>query len=73
MKTMKYKFNEVFKENLDGTLSPIRQVMIGGVSFGPNLAFGPDARFASINFHQYKGHELEADNRDGVLVIKGIY
>lgn len=73
MKAMRYKFNDIFKENEDGTLSPIRQIRIGGVSFGPNVAFGPNAAFASINFHTYKGHDLEIDEEDGVLVIQGIY
>lgn len=73
MKTMRYKFNDIFRENEDGTLSPVRQVRIGGVSFGPTVSFGPNAAFASINFHQYKGHDLEADEEDGVLVIQGIY
>ena len=70
---MRYQFNEVFTENSDGTLSPTRQIRVGGVSFGPGVSFGSGAAFASINFHQYKNHDLEADDEDGILVIKAIY
>lgn len=70
---MKYQFNQIFRENPDGTLSPIMQIRVGGVSFGPGVTFGPSVTFSSINFFDFKGHELEADEEDGVLVIKGIY
>lgn len=70
---MKYNFNEIFTENQDGTLSPIKQIRVGGVSLGPGLSFGAGAAFGGVNFHQYKGHEIEADDEDGVLVIKAIY
>lgn len=72
-KSMRYQFNEVFTENQDGTLSPIRQIRVGGVSFGPSVSFGSGAAFGGVNFHQYKGHEFEADDKDGILVIKAIY
>lgn len=72
-KSMRYQFNEVFTENQDGTLSPIRQIRVGGVSFGPSISFGSEAAFGGVNFHQFKGHELEADEEDSVLVIKAIY
>jgi hypothetical protein len=71
---MRYQFNQVFTENRNGdTLSPTRQIRVGGVSFGPGVSFGANAAFGGVNFHQYKGHELEADDEDGVLVIKAIY
>lgn len=70
---MRYQFSEVFTENQNGTLSPARQIRVGGVSFGPGVSFGSGAAFGGVNFHQYKGHELEADDEDGVLVIKAIY
>ncbi len=72
-KTMRYQFNDVFKENQDGTLSPIRQIRVGGVSFGPGVSFGSGAAFGGVNFHQYKGHAFEADEEKGILVIKAIY
>jgi len=70
---MRYQFNDVFTENADDTLSPVRQIRIGGVSFGSNVSFSPGAGLAGIDLYQYKGHELEADDEDGVLVIKAIY
>lgn len=73
IKTMRYQFNEIFVENQDGTLSPVRHIRVGGVSFGPSVSFGPGAAFGGVNFYQYKGHELEADHEGGVLVIKAIY
>lgn len=71
--SMRYKFSDVFTENPDGTLSPTRQIRVGFVSFGPNISFGPDAALGGINFHQFKGHDLGADEENDVLVIKAIY
>lgn len=70
---MRYQFNEIFTEKSGGTLSPTRQIRVGGVSFGPGVSFGAGAAFGGVNFHQYKGHEIEADDEDGILVIKAIY
>ena len=69
---MRYRFNEVFEEE-NGSLTPIRQIRVGGVSFGPGVSFVSGAAFGGVNFHQYIGHDMEADDEDGVLVIKGIY
>ena len=70
---MRYQFNQVFTENKDGTLSPNRKIRVGGVSFGPGVSFGSGAAFGGVNFHEYKGRELEADDEDGILVITAIY
>lgn len=70
---MRYEFNQVFKENPDGTLSPLRQIRVGGVTLGPGLSFGPIAAFGGVNFHQFKGHVIEADDKNGILVINAIF
>lgn len=70
---MRYKFNDVFTENADGTLSPTRQIRVGGVTFGQNISFNSSAAFGGINFHQFKGHDIEANDEKGILVIKAIY
>lgn len=70
---MRYQFSQIFTENQNGTLSPLRRIRVGGVSFGPAVSFGPRATFGGVNFYEYKGRTLEADDEGDVLVIKAIY
>ncbi len=67
------KFLEVFRENLDGTLSPLQPINVNGILFGPGVAFGPGVNFGGINFHQYKYLDIAVENVGGTLVIKGFF
>lgn len=69
---MRVRFNEIFQVN-SGQLSPLRRIRVGGVSFGPGVSFGAGVAFGGINFHEYIDHDLEVEEKDDVLVIKGIY
>jgi len=65
------KFETCFKEK-GGRLYVRKDVMIGGVkSCGGDVKAG--TCFGGIDWNNYKGSDLEATTRDGVLVIKGIY
>lgn len=70
---MRYTFNQIFKDNGDGSLSPIRPTRVGGVTISPGVTFAPGVSFAGIDFTKYISHDLEANEEDGVLVIAGIY
>ena len=64
----RYRFQDIFQENLDGSLSPRRTINVNGITFGPGVAFG------GVNFHQYKYLDIAAEEgSDGVLAIKGFY
>jgi hypothetical protein len=70
---MKIKFLEVFKENNDGSLTPQRPIFINGISFGPGVTFQKGVAFGGVDFHLYKYWDIEAEDNNGVLDIKGFY
>lgn len=70
---MKYKFDEIFRENSDGSLTPRRTVRIGSATLGPGVTFGPGVSFSGINIFDFKGADIEAEDKVSVLVIRGFY
>lgn len=69
----RYKFFEIFRENQDGTLTPTRTIRVGPATFGSSVTFGPGVSFGGINFFDFKGNDIQAEDENGVLVIKGFY
>ena len=70
---MRYNFNEIFRENSDDSISPIKRIRVGGVILGPEVTIGAGVAFGGVNFYQFKGHEIEADQDGEILVLKAIY
>lgn len=70
---MKYNFNEIFRENSDGSLTPVRRIRIGGVELCSGVTFSRGAYFGGVDFTLFRGHEIEADTDNEVLVITGIH
>lgn len=71
--TRRYKFLDIFQENLNGSLSPRVRINVNGIEFGPGIVFGTGVTFGGINFHQYKYWDIAAEEQNGVLIIKGFY
>ena len=70
---MRFNFSEVFQENPDNTITPKKNIRIGGATFGPQITFGPGVSFGGVNIFDFRGLAIEADEEDGVLNIKGFY
>lgn len=70
---MRLKFKEVFKENNDGSLTPQKPIFVNGISFNQGVTFQKGVSFGGIDFHLYKYWDIEADDKNGVLDIKGFY
>lgn len=70
---MRYRFDEIFRRNPDNTLTPIRPVHVNGVTFGYGVTFGRGVAFGGINFFNFQGQDIEADEIDGILNIRGFY
>jgi len=70
---MRAPFNTIFIQHPDGTLEPRQRISVGGVDFGPGVRFSRGVAFAGIDFTLFVGHDIEADEENNVLVIKGIY
>jgi hypothetical protein len=69
----RYRFLDIFQENPDGSLTPRRVIEVNGVQFGTGVSFGPGVAFGGVNFHQYKYSDISAEERNGVLVIRGFF
>jgi len=70
---MRLKFLDVFQENNDGSLTPKRQIIVNGLSFGPGVIFQKGVALGGVDFYLYKYWDISADEKEGVLDIKGFY
>jgi hypothetical protein len=70
---MRYRFEEVFQRNPDGSLTPRRTIHINGVTFGYGVTFNRGVAFGGIDFFNFENKDIEADEINGVLNIKGFY
>jgi len=69
----KINFYSIFRLNKDGSIEPIRRVRIGGVQVGPGVRFVGSVRFGKINLFDYIGSDFAVEEKDGLLIIVGIY
>lgn len=70
---MKIHFTNIFKVYPDGSIEPLRPVMISGVQLGPGVRFTQGVSFGGVDLSLYTQKDLEIENSGGVVVIKGIY
>lgn len=70
---MRYNFNEIFRENADGSISPINRIRVGGVTLGTEVKMKAGIAFGGVDFYQFKDRQIEADHDGEILVIKAIY
>jgi len=69
----RYKFRDIFYENVDGSLTPQRQIFVNGISFGPGVTFQKGVAFGGIDFHLYKYYDIAGREENGILVIEGFF
>lgn len=70
---MRQQFNQVFQEHNDGTIEPLRRVNINGVIFDRGVRFTSGVAFGGVDIHKFKGWDMEVDEVDGILIIRGFY
>jgi len=70
---MRYRFNEVFQRNHDGSLTPRQPIHVNGVTFGYGISFNKGVAFGGVDFFNFEGSDIEADNIEGILNIRGFY
>lgn len=70
----RYKFEELFTTNPDGTLSPIRPIEVNQVPFDITSRFlNSSSSSAGVNFFRHKDQDIAAEEKNGRLVIKGFF
>ena len=72
---MRVAFSRVFKDNGNGTYTPIHEVKIGDITIGPGgFSFTPGVWFSGIDVGHYVDHDLEIEEREnGTLEILDVY
>lgn len=72
---MRYKFDDLFTENPDGSLTPKKTIRIGSATFGSSVTFKPGVIFSGVNIFDFKGCdiEVEEDQATKILSVKGFY
>ena len=70
---MRMSFDELFRRNADGTISPRISVHFNGVTMVPGAEFGGDVRWGGVDLTQFADKDLDVEIQDGVHAIKGIY
>ncbi|MEK6952539.1 MAG: hypothetical protein AABX29_05990 [Nanoarchaeota archaeon] len=69
----KVPFNTLFKVNANGSIEPIQQIRVGGITLSPGVILSPGQVIAGIDFSQYRDRNFEIAVDGSLLVIKGIY
>ena len=71
---MRVPFQEVFRDNGDGSYSPIKTTKIGGAIISPGVDFTSEAWFGDIEISKYIGRDFEVEDlQDGTIEVKKIY
>jgi len=52
---MRMRFDDVFRENADGSYSPRRTVRMEKVTLGPGVSFTPAVEFCGVDIASYAG------------------
>jgi hypothetical protein len=70
---MRYRFSDIFRKNLDGSLSPIKTVHVNGVTFGYGITFKEGVAFGGIDFFKFENNDIDAEEVNGIFDVKGFY
>lgn len=66
-------FYQIFHVNSDGSIEPLRMLRIGSVQIAPGVRFGKGVSLSGIDLTQYIGRDFQVEEKDGILIITGIY
>jgi hypothetical protein len=71
---MRISFFEIFRDNGNGSYSPLKTVKIGGAIVSPGVEFTAEAWFGGIEIAHYIGRDIEVEHlTDGTVEIKRIF
>lgn len=70
---MRMSFDELFRKDPDGIISPRLPVHINGVTMRPGVDLGGGVSFGEVDLTPFVGNDLDVEIHDDVHVIRGIY
>ncbi len=69
----KYKFSDVFQEELNGALTPKVRININGTEIGAGTSIGRGTVIGGIDLHQYKYLDIAGEYVGEVFHVKGFF
>lgn len=70
----RYNFWDLFREDsATRRLTPLRRLRIRNILIGPGVSFSHGVSMGGINIFEFYGCDIEADDINGVIVIRGFY
>ncbi len=69
----KVEFNRVFRENPNGSLTPVRKIHINGMAFDSGVSSWAGNSFGGVDFMKHKDKDLAIEDRGSYVEIMGIY
>jgi len=63
-------YDDLFKRNTDGSISPTRLLEINGEMVNPSIKIAAGETYGGINISAYGGHDLMVDTAKGVVIVR---
>ncbi len=73
MTVLRIPFNEVFRENADGSLSLLQTIKINGTELSPSVTLNKGVIIGGVDFFQFKGFPLAGEKEGNALRITGYF
>lgn len=71
--TQRLNFYDIFKINEKGMIEPLQIVRVGTLQFGPGVSLGGGVTIGKISLNQLIGKDLEVKEKNGILIVTGIF
>ena len=65
-------YDDLFKHNADGTISPIRPLEINGEMVGTDTKIATGVKYGGIDLSAYTGHDMLVDTQRSVVIIRQV-
>lgn len=70
---MRVPFDQIFTVTPEGQVRPKCVVQVGPARLTPAVAAGSGASFGGVKLTDLIGRELEIEEKDGIVILKGAY
>lgn len=73
MTVLRIPFSEVFRENADGSLTLLQTIKVNDAELNPTMTLNKGVVIGGVDFFQFKGFPIAAEQEGNILVIKGYF
>jgi hypothetical protein len=68
----KMHYDDIFKHNADGTISPKQILQINGEMVNTDTKIAAGAKYGGLDLSAYTGHDMLVDTLRGVVIIRQV-